>query len=94
MDDISVASATFSEKKTALTSNDRKGKHRANLNDEQKAAIRENDTARGQRALERLTLKQIKDRQAADAAQQAQHGAKEHTENVVLVKMSFETMQI
>ena len=46
---------------------------RANLNDEQKAAIRENDTARGQRALERLTLKQIKDRQAADAAQQAQH---------------------
>ena len=60
MDDVSVVSATFSEKKTALTSNDRKGKHRANLNDEQKAAIRENDTARGQRALERLTLKQIK----------------------------------
>ena len=94
-DDVSVASAKFSEKKTALTSNERKGKHIANLNDEQKAANRENDAGRKRlkRASERFTLKHIKDRRAADVAQQAQQRAKKHTENSVPVKMGFETMQ-
>ena len=44
----------------------------ANLTDEQKAAIQEKDTTRKRlkRASERLTLKQIKSRRAADAARQ------------------------
>ena len=68
----------------------------ANLTDEQKAAIQEKDTTRKRlkRASERLTLKQIKNRRAADAARQARHRAKEHTENAVPVKMGFETKQI
>ena len=68
--DVRVASPTFSEKKTALTSTERKHKHRANLTDEQKAAIQEKDAARKRlkRASERLTPKQIKDSRAADAA--------------------------
>ena len=57
-------------KKTALTSTERKHKHRANLTDEQKAAIQEKDAARKRlkRTSERLTPKQIKDSRAADAA--------------------------
>ena len=68
--DVRVASPTFSEKKTALTSTERKHKHRANLTDEQKAAIQEKDAARKRlkRTSERLTPKQIKDSRAADAA--------------------------
>ena len=94
-DDVSVASAKFSEKKTALTSNERKGKHIANLNNEQKAAIGENDAGRKRlkRASERFTLRQITDRRAADVVQQAQQRAKKRTENSVPVKMGFETMQ-
>ena len=46
MDDVSVASSTFSEKKANLTSSERKYKYRANLTDEQKAATGESDAAR------------------------------------------------
>ena len=68
----------------------------ANLTDEQKAAIQEKDATRKRlkRASERLTLKQIKDRRAADADRQARHRAKKHNENAVPVKMGFETKQI
>ena len=93
--DVRVASPTFSEKKTALTSRERKHKHRANLTDEQKAAIREKDAARKRlkRASERLTPKQIKDSRAADAARQAWHRAKKCTENAVPIKLGFKTKQ-
>ena len=95
MDDVSVASPTFSEKKTNLTSSERKYKYRANLTDEQKAATRESDAARERlkSTPERLTPKQIKEKRAVDSTWQTWHRAQKCTENAVAVRMGFKAKQ-
>ena len=94
MDDERNDTTNAGTKKTPLTANDRKRKHRANLTDKQKAVIRQKDAERKRlkRASEKLTAK-ITDRRAADAARQARCRAKKRKETVVSVKVGFKNRQ-
>ena len=95
MDDERNDTTNAGTKKTPLTANERKRKHRANLTDEQKAVIRQKDAERKRlkRASEKLTAKQITDRRAADAARQARCRAKKRKETDISVKMGFKNKQ-
>ena len=95
MDDERDDTTNAGIKKTPLTANERKRKHRANLTDEQKAVIRQKDAERMRlkRASEKLIAKQITDRRAVDAARQARCRAKKRKDTVVSVKMGFKNKQ-
>ena len=92
MDDERNDTTNAGTKKTPLTANERKRKHRANLTDEQKAVIRQKyaERKRLKRASEKLTAK---DRRAAHAARHARCRAKKRKETVVSVKMGFKNKQ-
>ena len=84
------------EKKTAVSNNDRKRKHRNNMSEARKDKIKEADRLRKQlkRSKEKLTKDEIDDRRKKDRVRQQRHRAEKGQQEMhAIINMGFKTKQ-